>query len=77
MNERLFLRFEQSGQSMAVNSFTLDEGITFEEPRDASPLNVGVGLQFAAAGALVLEKARIAGLGHELPDDWFSETVHP
>lgn len=39
--------------------------------------NVGVGLQFAAAGALVLEKARIAGLGHELPDDWFSETVHP
>ena len=39
--------------------------------------NVGVGLQLAAAGALVLEKARVAGLGHELPDDWFSETVHP
>jgi ornithine cyclodeaminase/alanine dehydrogenase-like protein (mu-crystallin family) len=39
--------------------------------------NVGIGLQFAAAGALVLEKARTAGLGHELPDDWFSETVHP
>ena len=39
--------------------------------------NVGVGLQFAAAGALVLEKARAAGVGHELPDDWFSETVHP
>ena len=39
--------------------------------------NVGVGLQFAAAGALVLDKARAAGLGHELPDDWFSETVHP
>ena len=39
--------------------------------------NVGVGLQFAAAGALVLDKARVAGLGHELPDDWFSETVHP
>jgi alanine dehydrogenase len=39
--------------------------------------NVGTGLQFAAVGALVLEKARAAGLGHELPDDWFSETVHP
>lgn len=39
--------------------------------------NVGMGLQFAAAGALVLSKAGAAGLGHELPDDWFSETVHP
>jgi alanine dehydrogenase len=39
--------------------------------------NVGTGLQFAAAGALVLRKAREAGLGHELPDDWFSEDVHP
>jgi alanine dehydrogenase len=39
--------------------------------------NVGIGLQFAAAGALVLDKAQAAGLGHELPDDWFSETVHP
>jgi len=39
--------------------------------------NVGSGLQFAAAGALVLEHAKRAGLGHELPDDWFSEDVHP
>lgn len=39
--------------------------------------NVGIGLQFAAAGALVLDKARVEGVGHELPDDWFSETVHP
>ena len=39
--------------------------------------NVGIGLQFAAAGALVLERARAAGLGHELPDEWFSEDVHP
>ena len=37
--------------------------------------NVGIGLQFAAGGALVLDKARTAGLGHELPDDWFSESV--
>jgi len=39
--------------------------------------NVGLGLQFAAAGALVLRKAREKGLGTELPDDWFSEDVHP
>jgi ornithine cyclodeaminase/alanine dehydrogenase-like protein (mu-crystallin family) len=39
--------------------------------------NVGMGLQFAAAGALVLERARAAGAGHVLPDDWFTEDVHP
>jgi ornithine cyclodeaminase/alanine dehydrogenase-like protein (mu-crystallin family) len=39
--------------------------------------NVGTGLQFAAAGAAVLEKARRMKIGTELPDDWFSEDVHP
>jgi ornithine cyclodeaminase/alanine dehydrogenase-like protein (mu-crystallin family) len=39
--------------------------------------NVGSGLQFAAAGAYVLGKAREKGVGRELPDDWFSEDVHP
>lgn len=39
--------------------------------------NVGMGLQFAAAGAFVLKKAREKGVGRELPDDWFSEDVHP
>jgi ornithine cyclodeaminase/alanine dehydrogenase-like protein (mu-crystallin family) len=39
--------------------------------------NVGTGLQFAAAGAAVLKKAREHGVGIELPDDWFSEDVHP
>jgi len=39
--------------------------------------NVGTGLQFAAAGAWVLRRAREAGVGTELPDDWFSEDVHP
>ena len=37
--------------------------------------NVGTGLQFAAAGAAVLEKARQMRIGTELPDDWFSEDV--
>jgi len=39
--------------------------------------NVGTGLQFAAAGAHVLAKARAARIGTELPDDWFTEDVHP
>jgi ornithine cyclodeaminase/alanine dehydrogenase-like protein (mu-crystallin family) len=39
--------------------------------------NVGLGLQFAAAGALALRKAREQGVGRELPDDWFTEDVHP
>ena len=39
--------------------------------------NVGSGLQFAAAGALLLRKARETRVGTELPDDWFSEDVHP
>ena len=39
--------------------------------------NVGMGIQFAAVGALVLRKARERGVGREFPGDWFSETVHP
>ena len=39
--------------------------------------NVGTGLQFAAAGAYVLAKARRERAGTELPDDWFTEDVHP
>ena len=39
--------------------------------------NVGTGLQFAAAGAYVLKKAREQRVGTELPDHWFSEDVHP
>lgn len=39
--------------------------------------NVGMGLQFAAVGGLVLQKARQRGIGRELPDDWFIESVHP
>src|SRR5262245_11200365 len=39
--------------------------------------NLGMGYQFAAAGHIVYRRAREAGLGHELPTDWFTETVHP
>jgi ornithine cyclodeaminase/alanine dehydrogenase-like protein (mu-crystallin family) len=39
--------------------------------------NVGTGLQFAAAGAYLLKKALQEKAGKELPDDWFTEDVHP
>jgi len=39
--------------------------------------NIGLGFQFAAAGALVYRKAKESGLGHEVPTDWFTEDVHP
>jgi ornithine cyclodeaminase/alanine dehydrogenase-like protein (mu-crystallin family) len=39
--------------------------------------NIGLGYQFAAAGAVVYRKAKDSGLGHELPTDWFTEDVHP
>ena len=39
--------------------------------------NVGMGLQFAAVGARVYEAVRREGLGHELPTEWFTESVHP
>jgi ornithine cyclodeaminase/alanine dehydrogenase-like protein (mu-crystallin family) len=39
--------------------------------------NIGLGYQFAAAGAVVIRKAKDSGLGHQLPTDWFTEDVHP
>lgn len=50
-----------------------------QSPRETTCFanNVGTGLQFAAAGAFVLEKARAQGVGTQLPDNWFSEDVHP
>ncbi len=39
--------------------------------------NLGLGLQFAAVGALLYRKAKENGAGHDLPTDWFTEAVHP
>jgi alanine dehydrogenase len=39
--------------------------------------NLGLGYQFAAAGAVVYRNAKAQGVGHELPTDWFTEDVHP
>ncbi len=39
--------------------------------------NIGMGFQFAAAGALLYRKAKAAGAGRELPTEWFTQDVHP
>ena len=39
--------------------------------------NFGLGYQFAGVGAVVYRKAREAGLGRELPTEWFTQDVHP
>lgn len=39
--------------------------------------NTGAGTQFAAAGAVVLKRAKELGLGRELPTEWFLEDVSP
>jgi len=37
----------------------------------------GLGIQFAAVAARIYELAKTKGLGHELPLDWFTQSVHP
>lgn len=39
--------------------------------------SAGLGIQFAAVGALVYRRAVEAGLGRDIPTGWFLETVHP
>jgi ornithine cyclodeaminase/alanine dehydrogenase-like protein (mu-crystallin family) len=39
--------------------------------------NVGMGLQFAACGARLLELAQARGAGQEIPTDLFLESTHP
>jgi alanine dehydrogenase len=39
--------------------------------------NTGMGVQFAAVGARILELAAARGLGHEVPTDWLLEETSP
>lgn len=52
MDEKIFLRFENDGKPMKVQSFSAGEGITFDKPKDASPLNFAFGLQSLLPGRL-------------------------
>jgi len=39
--------------------------------------NWGLGIEFASVAKLVYDRARAAGIGRELPTEWFSQTSHP
>lgn len=39
--------------------------------------NWGLGIEFASVGKLVYDRARAAGIGKELPTEWFSQTSRP
>ncbi len=39
--------------------------------------NFGIGIQFAALGAAAWRAAEARGLGHEIPGDWFLESLQP
>jgi alanine dehydrogenase len=39
--------------------------------------NWGLGIEFAAVGKLVYDRARAAGMGKEMPTEWFSQTSRP
>jgi len=63
---------------------TLPDLITGKTPARESPgqitcflNNLGMGYQFAAAGAAVYRNARARGMGRELPTEWFTQDVHP
>jgi len=53
------------------------QGRTHERESTCFLNNIGIGLQFAAVGAAVLNQAKAKGVGRELPTDWFLESVHP
>jgi len=62
----------------------LSELIAGEAPQRSHPdditvfkNNVGLGLQFAAVASRVYEDAMRAGIGRQLPDEWFLETMKP
>lgn len=39
--------------------------------------NWGLGIEFASVAKLVYDRARAAGIGKEIPTEWFSQTSHP
>ena len=53
------------------------KGRTKPEEMTAFLNNLGMGYQFAVAGALVWRAAIAQGVGREFPTEWFTEDVHP
>lgn len=52
------------------------DGRTSDDELTAFVNNTGLGIQFAAVGALVYQRARELGIGRDLPTEWFTEDRH-
>jgi ornithine cyclodeaminase/alanine dehydrogenase-like protein (mu-crystallin family) len=52
------------------------QGRTSEEQTTMFRSGSGMGIQFAAVGARVYELAKKRGLGHEIPTEWLTQTLH-
>jgi len=61
---------EEIVQGKSLGRQTADETICFCN-------NIGRGLQFAAVGFALYQKAMQAGRGRNLPSEWFSQLNHP
>jgi ornithine cyclodeaminase/alanine dehydrogenase-like protein (mu-crystallin family) len=53
------------------------QGRTRPDQRTFFLNSTGIGAQFTALAHLIYSKARELGLGHEVPGDWFVESVQP
>jgi ornithine cyclodeaminase/alanine dehydrogenase-like protein (mu-crystallin family) len=58
--------------------------LTDRAPRRTAPSEVtlmnknwGLGIEFASVAKLIYDRARDAGIGKEIPTEWFSQTSHP
>jgi glycine cleavage system pyridoxal-binding protein P len=72
--------FQTDTQSGAVQQWRLRgtrAGRATAEETTCFLNNLGIGLQFAAVGAVVFKEAKARGVGREIPTDWFLESVHP
>ena len=62
-----------------LSELAIGEAPTRSAPDDITVFknNIGLGLQFAAVASRVYDDAVRAGVGRELPDEWFLETMKP
>jgi ornithine cyclodeaminase/alanine dehydrogenase-like protein (mu-crystallin family) len=62
----------------------LSDLLTDRAPRRTTPSQItlmnknwGLGIEFASVAKLIYDRARTAGIGKEIPTEWFSQTSHP
>ena len=74
--ERGLKTFEQIA---GLGELLLDPSLGRTDPEQITVFanNTGMGLQFAAVGAFVLDRAEQQGLGHEVPTEWLLEETSP